>query len=301
MSSPHVRQSPRLKEQRQQQQQQPDYFPAVTHEADVLSPPPSHQHAAFGQHAAEGLAGGASSSGGSPARPGSNISSLAVQAVHRQQALEWAQWGVKVMLLMWTTAIGWGYLNHADSDEKPNKELTLPLLWFDRQVLRRFGAFLPLLVLALRCWSSIEAVTIHGRRIPFPTWACLYIYITLSRLGVYVIHAAGSLQWVNNFFPAEVATSDHMMSDHVFLTASIATILMCEAIFILLRIRFQAHVGFADRGFTDQLPRSRQAGSSMSLQLCVLFCMCLLSATPITVPDTSIGGPTTTLRLSLVY
>lgn len=108
-----VRHSPRLQQrsqqQQQQQHQQQQNQPSQFASSDTLapaspSPPASHQHASE-------LPGGASS--GSPARPAMNISSLAVQAVHRQQALEWAQLGVTFMLLLWAFAVGCGYWNHA--------------------------------------------------------------------------------------------------------------------------------------------------------------------------------------------
>ncbi|KAK9867562.1 hypothetical protein WJX84_002621 [Apatococcus fuscideae] len=157
------------------------------------------------------------------------------------------------MLFFWLAAIGWGYINHADSDEKPTKELTtLPLLWFDRQVLRRFGAFLPFLVLLYRWWINLPACSIHGRPIKLLKLAKLYGYISLTRSLVYQVHSRGVLNWVNRVFPAELAAADHMMSDHIFLTASVAAILLCEGVFLLHHVSLVKHWRIVPKSMRSQ-------------------------------------------------
>jgi hypothetical protein len=141
---------------------------------------------------------------------------------------------LRLTLLMsglWILAVGLGAL--LNNGLPPQRE-KLPFIWFDN-ILRVSGPLLPVPVLLLRWYATLPPPGATGTLRPaMLELLVLYTGITVSRLGLYALHllVAPLLRAAT-----EPGMPAHLLSDHIFLGASLVAIFSAEAHLIAADIR----------------------------------------------------------------
>ncbi|CAL8465031.1 g4566 [Coccomyxa elongata] len=150
--------------------------------------------------------------------------------------------------VLWIISILIGGFLHSEVHhgmETKTLQARLPLLWFDR-LLRRHGPLLPLPVFAIRLAVDIAAVLSNGHNLQSPQGnrlrhhlaeaAVVYVGVTAVRLFVYGLHCAGVYRLLSRA-GAVSAVPIQLMSDHIFLGASVVAILSAELVLLRCTLR----------------------------------------------------------------
>jgi hypothetical protein len=136
-----------------------------------------------------------------------------------------------LMSALWVLAVGYGALLNSGLPPQRGK---LPFIWFDN-VLRGTGPLLPVPILLLRWYATLPPAGADATAGPaMLELLVLYTGITVSRLGLYALHmlVAPLLRAAT-----EPGRHAHLLSDHIFLGASLVAIFTAEAHLIAADIR----------------------------------------------------------------
>lgn len=121
-----------------------------------------------------------------------------------------------ILELIWFMSIVLGYIYH--QEERP---VHLPLMSYDK-ILRTLGPILPHILFLFRCSLECPCYFRLFRCHLFPYFK-IYLFITISRLFIYFCHLTLE-HMVHKWLP-----SQHLISDHVLLGASMTAIFQSES------------------------------------------------------------------------